>query len=986
MAAKTTTLQGKLDVSVSEDGLEAVMSFTPLADSAASEIDMFFLSRLLQTKNIREGISPKDLETVFGRLKGAKEAFSLPVARGAAPQDPAAETPVWENIPIPPELEEESKKAFAAAGEPVIYGEKVENIKHEKIVLKKSPIPFAHPKKETVVEVEKKVTKIKIEIDPAVTGTGYAAEGAVIAQLQPFTAGKPGKSVTGALLPAKTLEAPYVYPGGSVQKKGGKLIALCAGFVRRGSNWAELLPFRSHSWKVYLSADKITCRLSMTPGDVVATVPTGETIRAAAIALPYDERLLLSAEDIYVIARELAAESKPSDAPLSLPVDGAAEIKVSDDKLEASLFLRKGRGGGKPLSLKDVGSLIQKSGLKGLNLKKIQTDIPAFQKSGDETLENYILAKGRAPAAGSPAAIQWEVKLTEGKALGELKKSMPPPAEGAEDSGPYAGIASLKDFPVNDVEMAAFVTENQSLLSLKPGKPGSPGMDVYGAVIPSAPGQESAVICRENVKQEQNIISAGIAGLLEARKNGAGFEIRVRPHMDGEVAVTVSPNAMEAFITVFPAHGTGRAITKEAVTQAVTAAGVVYKAQRQDVFEALVKKSAEGEAFTNVPFAKGQPPKDGTPPKLSILVETNSEKVTIRGDGKADYKNSHTIISVKKDETVAEILSPQTSSEDGWDVTGKPIAAKAAGSETVSVGKNVREEKKDGRTFLVAEVNGELQFDERSVSVLEGHVINGNVDMKTGNIKFPGSVFVNGFVDAGFFIMSGGDIKISQGVEAALLSAEGSITIDQGVKGMGKAVLRSKKDIGASFAEQAVIMCVGDIAIKNGCVRCNIKSNGKLTLSSDKGLLIGGVVKARRGIEAASLGNETGVQTEISFGQDYLLADQIETLEKTIQKLNKSCSSLNVLMREAEKSGDRKKLESCHTEKLTSMKQVEKMNHQLLTLREKFEEYFPAEILVRGTLYPGVVIESHGRYYETKQPRTKLKLTFDKESGKIVEI
>jgi uncharacterized protein (DUF342 family) len=257
--------------------------------------------------------------------------------------------------------------------------------------------------------------------------------------------------------------------------------------------------------------------------------------------------------------------------------------------------------------------------------------------------------------------------------------------------------------------------------------------------------------------------------------------------------------------------------------------------------------------------------------------------------------------------------------------------------------------------------------------------------MKTGNIKFSGSVIVSGFVDAGFFIMSGGDITVNQGIEAALLSSEGSITIGQGIKGMGKAVLRSKKDISAAFAEQAVIMSVGDIAIKNGCVRCRIKCNGKLTLPSDKGLLLGGVVKARKGIEAASIGNEKGIQTEISFGQDYLLADQIETLEKTIQKLNVSCSNINVLMREAEKSGNKAQTAALHAEKLKNMKQVEKLGHQLLTLREKFEEHTPGHIIVRGTLYPGVVIESHGRYYEVRKPRTNMKLSFDEESGNIVE-
>jgi uncharacterized protein (DUF342 family) len=878
-----------------------------------------------------------------------------------------------------------------------------------------------------VVEIEKKVTKIKADIEPEITGTGYAAEGALIAQLQPFTPGKPGKSVTGALIPVKTSGNPYVYAGKGVQKKNGKLIALTSGFLRRGKNWAEIIPFRAHEWKVVLSPGRNACILQMKPGDVAATVPTGEIIRAAAIALPYQESMLLPAEDIYVLARNLVAENLSAEVPIDRPEDSRMEIKVSEDRLEASLFLKKGRGSGKALALKEVGKLIQSNGLFGLNLKKIQTDILTFYKSGEETLENYVLVKGRPPAPGSAADIHWEIKFIAVSDLENLKKSMPPfvppappPTRKAENpnpenlmdlenpidsinpvsaqaarTDPYAGIESLSEFPVSAVEMAAFVTEGERILSLKPGKPGTPGMDVYGNPIPPPAGKTDRIICRENVKQEQNSVQALAPGILEIGKKGESFEIRIRPHADGEAVVSIAPDSMEAFLTVIPALGTGRAVTPQNITGAVDKAGIVQKAQLPDVLETLKKKAAAGEGFNKLSFAKGKPARHGMSAKLSILAGSPQDKAAAgdngrddKADDKADNKNPHNphkVIGVKKGQAVAEILASQTVPEDGFDVRGNILPARAADTETIHAGRNLREEKKEHGVLLIAETDGELQFDEHSISVAEGQVINGNVDTKTGNIKFSGAVIVSGSVQPGFFILAKGDIKIAQGVEAALLSSEASITVEQGIKGMGKAVLRSKKDISAAFAERALIMSVGNITIKTACARCQVKCNGKLSLVSNKAFLAGGKVKTRLGLETASLGNQSGIQTEISFGQDYLLADQAETVEKTIQKLNTSCANLNVLMREAEKNNDQHKRESCRAEKLTAMKQIEKLNHELLTLREKFEEHFPGEIIVHGTLYPGVVIESHGRYYKVKQPKTKVKFVFDQESGKIVE-
>jgi uncharacterized protein (DUF342 family) len=54
-------------------------------------------------------------------------------------------------------------------------------------------------------------------------------------------------------------------------------------------------------------------------------------------------------------------------------------------------------------------------------------------------------------------------------------------------------------------------------------------------------------------------------------------------------------------------------------------------------------------------------------------------------------------------------------------------------------------------------------------------------------------------------------------------------------------------------------------------------------------------------------------------------------------------------------------------------------------MREKFEEHFDSEIRISGTIFPGVVIESHNRYYEVKQKRSRVIFYFDCESGRIKE-
>jgi hypothetical protein len=53
-------------------------------------------------------------------------------------------------------------------------------------------------------------------------------------------------------------------------------------------------------------------------------------------------------------------------------------------------------------------------------------------------------------------------------------------------------------------------------------------------------------------------------------------------------------------------------------------------------------------------------------------------------------------------------------------------------------------------------------------------------------------------------------------------------------------------------------------------------------------------------------------------------------------------------------------------------------------LAAQFAEDHPAEIRVRGTVWPGVVMESHGKYYTVTEPAGRVVFRYDREAGRIV--
>ena len=248
-------------------------------------------------------------------------------------------------------------------------------------------------------------------------------------------------------------------------------------------------------------------------------------------------------------------------------------------------------------------------------------------------------------------------------------------------------------------------------------------------------------------------------------------------------------------------------------------------------------------------------------------------------------------------ELVATVRPRDPATEDGWDVSGAPVSLPTEAHEALQAGRGVREDlQPDGSVRFTAEAAGELVRDGAVLSVMQVHSIDGNVDMTTGNVNFPGNVHVSGSVRSGFTIVAGGILDIGAAVEAALLSAGGTISIAQGIKGEGKAILRSRRDIESMFAEQAVLLAIGDVHLRGPCVRCQIKCNGKLVLDSEKGSLVGGEVRVSRGAVLQNIGSPGGVHTIVTFGQDFLVKDQIEREEREVAALAAKVADLDAVM------------------------------------------------------------------------------------------
>ena len=58
---------------------------------------------------------------------------------------------------------------------------------------------------------------------------------------------------------------------------------------------------------------------------------------------------------------------------------------------------------------------------------------------------------------------------------------------------------------------------------------------------------------------------------------------------------------------------------------------------------------------------------------------------------------------------------------------------------------------------------------------------------------------------------------------------------------------------------------------------------------------------------------------------------------------------------------------------------------RIFILSERLEQHYPSEIAVRGVIYPGVVLKTHGRQREVKTALREVVFFFNTTSGRIEE-
>ncbi len=339
--------------------------------------------------------------------------------------------------------------------------------------------------------------------------------------------------------------------------------------------------------------------------------------------------------------------------------------------------------------------------------------------------------------------------------------------------------------------------------------------------------------------------------------------------------IRFSPDEMEAYM-LLPSPDEGEEYTVPYVMQALSERGVNAGIDHEEIARMVVEEVFEREVL----IAKGAQPVDGVDGYFEYKFSTSFDnKPKVRPDGSVDYWSVHTIESVVAGQEIAT-YHPPVEGEDGFNVKGKPIQAKKGRDQMPIKGKGF-EVQPDGVTY-VATVDGKIEMQNNRIVILPVYEISGNAEISLGNIDFRGDVVIHGGVESGVTIRSTGSVTIDGVVEACTIEAGKDVILRSGMLGGNKASVKSKGSITAKFFEFTNIECDGDIQA-DVLMDCDVKCQGKVSMTGARGSIIGGTLHAIQGVEVTSLGNDAEKKTEIMVGAGADVASRLRVLEKKIE-------------------------------------------------------------------------------------------------------
>ncbi|MUM77706.1 DUF342 domain-containing protein [Pseudodesulfovibrio sp. F-1] len=432
----------------------------------------------------------------------------------------------------------------------------------------------------------------------------------------------------------------------------------------------------------------------------------------------------------------------------------------------------------------------------------------------------------------------------------------------------------------------------------------------------------------------------------------------------------------------------GQPVTGKRVEKELRDMGVVIDIDLERLEALLAQSKEQGQPLPDQVLVAGKPPVPGRDGWLELLVSTRELAGTEDESGRLDFRDRGTHPMVEAEQVVAR-LHPPTSGEGGIDIYGKTIPPGRGKPMVVRRGENI--DVLDDEITFISRARGVMSLEGNVLSVTECLLINGNVDLGTGNITLEyGSVKILGSIHAGFSVSAPKHVIVAGSIESATVSAGGNIEVSGGILMPDGGTVRAQGSVSCAYATNARIRAGGDVIIANDITNSDIRAEGRLQGTRGKGHVQGGKIVTGRGMEIKELGSELGVTTVVGIqihhdGDDTLRAER-KRLKEAIRKIDDALGSDQpkvILARTRPEK--RAAVAEVIKHRMTLVKRrkaiSEEINQRMLARQE---ELAGVRIRVHRLIHPGVVVVIGSKKLAITRRTEAATITWDTRTGEIV--
>ena len=459
------------------------------------------------------------------------------------------------------------------------------------------------------------------------------------------------------------------------------------------------------------------------------------------------------------------------------------------------------------------------------------------------------------------------------------------------------------------------------------------------------------------------------------------------PAGDVVIGVEVSKDEMKGSIVVSPPAMSGSEASFEMIKRAILAQGVVEACIEED----KIKEFVDNPVYNN-PYevAAAIEPVDGHDAYISYNFETDPKKLKAQVDeeGKVDYKKLNNIQNVIADQPLAQKI-PAERGKGGKTLFGRYLEAKNGKDIPIQLGANVKLDR-DGVT-IKAEIDGEVMLVNGKVTVEPVKYLDA-VNVKTGDIKFVGTVVIKGNVQEGYKVEAT-NIEVNGIVDKSRLEATGNIIVRQGIFGKGEGYIKAGKSLWAKFINDTTVEVEENVIVSDSIVNSSVTAMKNIVLRGKKAQIIGGHLMATEEICARKVGSPGGgTETILEVGVDPRAKKRLEELQNMQAKATKEYENCDLDIQTLEQQKKlRKKLPQEKEEKLKTLKErceqisaeLEKMTEEINSIQEHLRELKAiGKVKVEGDVYAGVKIYIRDVLDEVKIDTKGVTFYYDKAFSK----